>query len=208
MDIVCGLLAVVWSKSSGQETKGQDSCKFRFWREMTHDMICIVMERALMKSTRPSQPFPCFLLPPYTIQKDTEPYTIALWGDLPYRGTTARVFDDNDDANDPYPYGTIYTQLRDSINAYPHAFTIHAGDILWGGTGTLWQCNDTSYTRFQDLMNSLHCPGILTLGDSKCDRIAACRCVFQQQASVCRLVSFCMLLHSPHRRYTSNLLCL
>ena len=146
-----------------------------------------------MENTRPSQPFPRVLLAPYTIQKDTEPYTIALWGDLPYRGTTARVFDDNDDdANDPYPYGTIYTQLRDSINAYPHAFTIHAGDILWGGTGTLWQCNDTSYTRFQDLMDSLHCPGILTLGDSKCDSCftavvyrTTCGCVFMFRVPCC-----------------------
>ncbi|KAL7564664.1 hypothetical protein ACA910_021221 [Epithemia clementina (nom. ined.)] len=85
-----------------------------------------------------------------------KPYRIALWGDLPYLGSSANVFDPRD------LYGLKYAKLRDSINSRRIEFNIHAGDVKDGSS----RCDDHYYRRFEDLINSLDSPGFLTLGDN------------------------------------------
>lgn len=88
----------------------------------------------------------------------TDPYTIALWGDLPYRGDTPDVFTNGPEDE----YGEIYTDLVNAVNEAEPAFVIHSGDVKGGGAS----CGELSYRRFEDMMNAFNAPGFLSLGDN------------------------------------------
>lgn len=84
------------------------------------------------------------------------PYRIALWGDLPYLGDSIDVFDPSDD------YGPIYKDLSDTMNDFGPVFSIHSGDVKSGGAS----CGELSYKRWEDIMNSLNHPALISLGDN------------------------------------------
>jgi len=99
---------------------------------------------------------------------ETTTFNVALWGDIPYLGTTVDVFDPTDPEElkglPGVSVGTLYQQLRDSINDSASLFSFHTGDIklktntcLGGDANPYWQ-------RFQDLANSLTAPVFYTPG--------------------------------------------
>ena len=82
------------------------------------------------------------------------PYDIGLWGDLPYSDQQKTVGVPN---------------LIADMNRQRLAFTVHDGDIKSGSS----LCNDSVYTDFKALMNTLEAPAMFTPGDNDwtdCDR--------------------------------------
>lgn len=106
----------------------------------------------------------------FTVRVDGAPFSVALWGDLPYYGNSDNIFD----VNDPVHFGNvsvgvIYNNLRDSINNYRDAyndtlrFSMHAGDVKLSTK----KCYEHKwFSRFEDLANSLDEPVFLALGDN------------------------------------------
>src|SRR5437868_3390815 len=85
---------------------------------------------------------------------DERSYDIGLWGDLPY--------------NDQQKTVGVPNLIAD-MNKQPLAFTVHDGDIKSGSS----LCNDSVYTDFKALMNTLEAPAMFTPGDNDwvdCDR--------------------------------------
>jgi hypothetical protein len=81
-------------------------------------------------------------------------YAIGLWGDLPYSDQQKTVGVPN---------------LIADMNHQKLAFSVHDGDIKSGST----PCNDSVYTDFKALMNTLDAPAMFTPGDNDwtdCDR--------------------------------------
>jgi hypothetical protein len=101
---------------------------------------------------------------------DGAPFSVALWGDLPYYGDSDNVFDVNDPALlGDVSVGVLYNELRDSINSYNNEyndtmhFSFHAGDVKLAKR----KCYvEKWFTRFEDLANSLEAPVFLALGDN------------------------------------------
>src|SRR5215470_18779091 len=94
---------------------------------------------------------------PYgTNQQSSRPYSIGLWGDLPYSSEQAAVI----------------PNLIADMNSQPLAFTAHDGDLRQGGGSP--DCPDGSiYTRAAGYFSSLAAPAIFTPGDNDwtdCDR--------------------------------------
>ena len=107
------------------------------------------------------------------------PFSVALWGDMPYLGTADNVFD----VNDPVLLGTVsvgvvYNNLRDSINSAKTSsnddndinatittmqFSFHVGDVKLDASPCY---EDKWFTRFETLANSLSVPVFLALGDN------------------------------------------
>ena len=84
------------------------------------------------------------------------PYTIGLWGDLPYSAQQATVGVPN---------------LIADMNSQNLSFTVHDGDLKSGSS----QCTDAVYTQGLAYFNSLTAPAIFTPGDNDwvdCDRTA------------------------------------
>jgi len=84
------------------------------------------------------------------------PYTIGLWGDLPYSAQQAAVGVPN---------------LIADMNSQNLSFTVHDGDLKSGSS----QCTDAVYTQGLAYFNSLTAPAIFTPGDNDwvdCDRTA------------------------------------
>jgi hypothetical protein len=84
------------------------------------------------------------------------PYSIGLWGDLPYSDVQKTVGVPN---------------LIADMNSQKLAFTAHDGDIKAGST----PCTDDVYTSFAAAMNTLRAPASFTPGDNDwtdCDRTA------------------------------------
>jgi len=95
---------------------------------------------------------------------DAQEIRVALWGDMPTVGESENVFDPRDTAINGTSVGTLYANLRDSINAEPAPnFTLHAGDVKSGSQ----PCYDSVYfERFEQLANSIIAPVFLALGDN------------------------------------------
>jgi len=100
---------------------------------------------------------------------------VALWGDMPYLGSTVDVFDPNDperlEGLPGVSVGTLYQRLRDSINgegeaasSMPAVFSFHAGDIKLQADTCLGGADNKFWQRFQDLANSLVMPVFYSLG--------------------------------------------
>jgi hypothetical protein len=94
---------------------------------------------------------------PYgTNQQSSRPYSIGLWGDLPYSSEQAAVI----------------PNLIADMNSQPLAFTAHDGDLRQGSGSP--DCFDGSiYTRASGYFSSLEAPAIFTPGDNDwtdCDR--------------------------------------
>ena len=88
------------------------------------------------------------------LQDDTSgSFKVALWGDLPYRGTEVDVFSGE--------YGPMYKKLQEGINSSGAEFAIHTGDVKSGGAS----CGASTYKRFRDLAE-FSIPSLLTLGDN------------------------------------------
>jgi len=92
------------------------------------------------------------------------PYTIALWGDLPYSDLQASVGVPN---------------LIADINASDIVFSVHDGDLKAGsgiqGSSTPSDCSDALYAQALGYLNSLKKPAMFTPGDNDwtdCDRPA------------------------------------
>jgi hypothetical protein len=66
------------------------------------------------------------------------------------------VFDPEDE------YGPVYTDLKNSMNDFHPAFSIHSGDVKSGGGS----CGELNYKRWEDIMNSLNHPAFISLGDN------------------------------------------
>jgi hypothetical protein len=91
-----------------------------------------------------------------------EPYSIGLWGDLPYSDVQALVGVPN---------------LIADMNKQDLAFTIHDGDLKAGngtpGSVTPTTCSDALYVQALSFFNALKAPALLTPGDNDwtdCDR--------------------------------------
>lgn len=106
--------------------------------------------------TTPGAPTPTFTpavpaqaqyAPAYRVGPRNRPYTVALWGDLPY-GAKGRA---------EYP-----RLLADMNNAAP-AFGFYDGDLKSGGDG---ECTDQLYLQHRDWFNSLRFPVLFTPGDN------------------------------------------
>jgi len=83
------------------------------------------------------------------------PYTIGLWGDLPYS---------DEQANSGVP------NIIADMNAQRLAFTVHDGDLKAGSNSP---CDDALYDRSLRYLNSLEAPAMFTPGDNDwtdCDR--------------------------------------
>src|SRR5262249_44562839 len=94
---------------------------------------------------------------PYGLnQQSSRPYSIGLWGDLPYSAEQAAV---------------IQNLIAD-MNSQDLAFTAHDGDLRQGSGSP--DCADGSiYTRAGGYFGSLYAPAIFTPGDNDwtdCDR--------------------------------------
>jgi len=94
----------------------------------------------------------------------SEPYTIGLWGDLPYSDVQALVGVPN---------------LIADMNRNNLAFTVHDGDLKAGsgtpGSVTPTTCSDALYVQALRFFNALRAPAMLTPGDNDwtdCDRPA------------------------------------
>jgi len=100
----------------------------------------------------------------YSNAEESGVFKVALWGDLPYEGSSENVFDPADKALlNGVSVGTLYADVRDSINESGVSFALHAGDVKKGTQ----RCDTTKYfDRFEDLANSLNVPVFLTLGDN------------------------------------------
>ena len=100
----------------------------------------------------------------YSNAQDGGEFTVALWGDLPYIGTSNDVFDRTDpESVNGVSVGILYERLRDSINDSNAPFAFHTGDIKSGPQ----PCYTSKYyDRFEVLANSLNMPVFLTLGDN------------------------------------------
>jgi hypothetical protein len=83
------------------------------------------------------------------------PYSIGLWGDLPYS---------DEQANSGVP------NIIADMNAQRLAFSVHDGDLKAGSNSP---CDDALYERSLGYLNSLEAPAIFTPGDNDwtdCDR--------------------------------------
>jgi hypothetical protein len=83
------------------------------------------------------------------------PYSIGLWGDLPYSDEQAT---------------TGVPNLIADMNAQKLAFTVHDGDLKQGSNSP---CNDAMYEQALRYLNSLEAPAMFTPGDNDwtdCDR--------------------------------------
>ena len=94
---------------------------------------------------------------PYGVnQQSRRPYSIGLWGDLPYSAEQAAVI----------------PKLLADMNSQDLVFTAHDGDLRQGSGSP--NCADGSiYTRAAGYFSSLHAPAIFTPGDNDwtdCDR--------------------------------------
>ena len=94
---------------------------------------------------------------PYGVnQHSSRPYSIGLWGDLPYSAEQAAVL----------------PNLIADMNSQDLAFTAHDGDLRQGSGSP--NCADNSiYTKAAGYFASLHAPAIFTPGDNDwtdCDR--------------------------------------
>jgi len=109
-------------------------------------------------------PFLCIVVAFAGIFSNAQPFTVALWGDLPYIGTSDDVFDPEDpDLINGVSVGTLYRNLRDSINGSNAPFAFHVGDVKAGSQ----PCYTSKYfDRFEDMANSLNMPVFLALGDN------------------------------------------
>jgi len=101
----------------------------------------------------------------YSNAQEGGEFKVALWGDLPYVGTSNDVFDRTDpESVNGVSVGVLYERLRDSINDSNAPFAFHTGDIKSGPQ----PCYTSKYyDRFEDLANSLNMPTFLTLGDNE-----------------------------------------
>jgi hypothetical protein len=94
---------------------------------------------------------------PYGVnQHSNRPYTIGLWGDLPYSAEQAAVI----------------PQLLADMNSQELVFTAHDGDLRQG-SGSPNCADGTIYARGFDYFASLNAPAIFTPGDNDwtdCDR--------------------------------------
>ncbi|KAL7559835.1 hypothetical protein ACA910_015373 [Epithemia clementina (nom. ined.)] len=102
-------------------------------------------------------------------------FEVALWGDLPYVGTTTGVFEETPGvsyAENRVNVGVDYKHLRDCINGAPNnlcnttqppAFAWFAGDMVSGETA----CIEKYYDRFENLANSFLAPSLYVLGDNE-----------------------------------------
>jgi hypothetical protein len=95
---------------------------------------------------------------------NTFPYTIGLWGDLPYSDLQAT---------------TGVPNLIADMNASDIEFSVHDGDLKAGnstpGSSTPTTCSDELYTQALGFFNSLAKPAMFTTGDNDwtdCDRPA------------------------------------
>jgi len=95
-------------------------------------------------------------------KNEREPYSIGLWGDLPYNDVQAL---------------TGVPNLIADMNSQKLAFTVHDGDLK-GGNGikdsvTPTTCSDALYTQALGFFNALKAPAAFTPGDNDwtdCDR--------------------------------------
>lgn len=90
-------------------------------------------------------------------QGNRSPYSIGLWGDVPYSADQE---------------ATGVPNLVADMNRSKLAFSVHDGDIKAGSS----PCEDAIYARFEGYLNSLKAPAIYTPGDNEwtdCDRPAA-----------------------------------
>lgn len=88
-------------------------------------------------------------------REGSRPYSIGLWGDLPYSPTQATVGVPN---------------LIADMNAQKLAFTVHDGDLKAGSNSP---CDDALYEQSRQYLNSLEAPAMFTPGDNDwtdCDR--------------------------------------
>jgi len=130
-------------------------------RRRTFTMIMMMKETALLCSA-------VFLLF-FSADVSAKEFRIGLWGDNPYAGRSADVFDPTEQEDiGGISVGVLYAQLRDSINsrsgeADPPAFTFHAGDTKKAST----PCYDSKFfARFEQLAKSTKAPVFLALGDN------------------------------------------
>jgi hypothetical protein len=89
------------------------------------------------------------------VREGWSPYTIGLWGDLPYSDEQAT---------------TGVPNLIADMNAQRLAFTVHDGDLKQGSNSP---CDDAMYERSLRYLNSLEAPAMFTPGDNDwtdCDR--------------------------------------
>lgn len=89
-------------------------------------------------------------------EKENEPYSIGLWGDLPYSTVQA---------------SGVMALIAD-MNSQRLAFTIHDGDLKAGST----RCDDVIYSDALGYFNALKAPAAFTPGDNDwtdCDRPSA-----------------------------------
>jgi len=112
-------------------------------------------------------PILCILLAVTRIHSNAQEgdeFKLALWGDMPYIGSSEDVFDPTDEAQiDGVSVGVLYANLRDSINQSNATFALHTGDVKRGAQ----PCYSTLYyDRFEQLANSLDMPVVYTPGDN------------------------------------------
>ncbi|MGA7934807.1 MAG: hypothetical protein WCA35_14780 [Kovacikia sp.] len=95
-------------------------------------------------------------------ESEGEPYSIGLWGDLPYNDVQAV---------------TGVPNLITDMNSQNLAFTAHDGDLKGGnsiaGSGTPTTCSNDLYTQSLGYFNMLKAPAVFTPGDNDwtdCDR--------------------------------------
>ena len=91
----------------------------------------------------------------YAVRDGWSPYSIGLWGDLPYSVEQAT---------------TGVPNLIADMNAQKLAFTVHDGDLKAGSNSP---CNDALYEQSLKYLNSLEAPAMFTPGDNDwtdCDR--------------------------------------
>jgi hypothetical protein len=87
--------------------------------------------------------------------KGNDPYSIGLWGDLPYSDAQATIGVPN---------------LIDDMNKQKLAFSVHDGDLKAGSNSP---CDDALYERSLEYFNTLQAPAMFTPGDNDwtdCDR--------------------------------------
>jgi hypothetical protein len=87
-------------------------------------------------------------------ENESEPYSIGLWGDLPYS------LEQSDGVK----------RLIEDMNSRKLAFTVHDGDLKAGSNSS---CGDALYTQSLAYFNALKAPAVFTPGDNDwtdCDR--------------------------------------
>lgn len=130
----------------------------------------------------------------YAAGDDREPYTIGLWGDLPYSTVQATVGVPN---------------LIADMNSQNLAFTAHDGDLKSGSS----ECTDAVYTQALGYFASLRAPAIFTPGDNDwtdCDRTAGYSSLAQldKERALFFSTSYTLGQHKLRQQVQSTPLCL